>query len=366
MSESLAKEINALWDLQRIHESLSEAYATQGHFEEAYNHHVNYKILSDSVFNKEKESEMNHLHFLQKKLENEELKHAYDKQQEQIKKQELLNNIYIFIGVVLVMLAYLLWRNLRLKGRMNRRLKVSNNIIESKNRELTLLNATKDRFFHMVAHDLKSPLSSMISFTDLLQKHLEQFDEKQIKEFLNSLHQSSSQGFKLLENLLDWARMQSNRIDFEPEKLKLYPLVDETLLLLESNAKSKDIRFNVNIDRDLMALIDRNMLLTVLRNLVSNAIKYSHPGSEISIQAEQLNEFVLVRVTDHGIGIPEEVRKKLFNIDTYFSRPGTNQEIGTGIGLILCHDFVKKWGGTILVESTEGVGSCFTITLPAF
>jgi signal transduction histidine kinase len=218
----------------------------------------------------------------------------------------------------------------------------------------------------MVAHDLKSPLSSMISFTDLLQKHLEQFDEKQIKEFLNSLHQSSSQGFKLLENLLDWARMQSNRIDFEPEKLKLYPLVDETLLLLESNAKSKDIRFNVNIDRDLMALIDRNMLLTVLRNLVSNAIKYSHPGSEISIQAEQLNEFVLVRVTDHGIGIPEEVRKKLFNIDTYFSRPGTNQEVGTGIGLILCHDFVKKWEGTILVESTEGVGSCFTITLPAF
>lgn len=204
----------------------------------------------------------------------------------------------------------------------------------------------------------------MISFTDILQTNLELFDEKQIREFLESLHQSSSQGFKLLENLLDWARLQTNAITYEPQELKLYPLAEDTMMLLQGNATDKDVGLELVVDHDLMALIDRNMFLTVLRNLVSNAIKYSHPGSRVSIEAEQVNETVFVRVKDQGIGIPEVERLKLFNIESYFSRPGTKEEKGTGIGLILCHDFVKKWGGNISVESTEGQGSCFTFTVP--
>lgn len=364
MSDTLANEINALWDLQRINEILAQAYASKGDFKNAYTYHIVFKQLSDSLFNKEKEQEMNYLHMLQKDLENKALKHSFDQQEEQIKNQKLLNGIYFLVGFALLLLAILLWRNLALKNRLNRRLKVQNSVIASKNKELMLLNATKDRFFHMVAHDLKSPLSAMISFTDILQTNLELFDEKQIREFLESLHQSSSQGFKLLENLLDWARLQTNAITYEPQELKLYPLAEDTMMLLQGNATDKDVGLELVVDHDLMALIDRNMFLTVLRNLVSNAIKYSHPGSRVSIEAEQVNETVFVRVKDQGIGIPEVERLKLFNIESYFSRPGTKEEKGTGIGLILCHDFVKKWGGNISVESTEGQGSCFTFTVP--
>ncbi len=366
ISDTLAKDIHALWDLQRIREILAQAYAAKGDFQNAYVNQIAFKQLSDSLLNKEKEQEMNYLHMLQKDLENKELKHSFDQQEERIKNQKLLNGIYFLVGFVLLLLALLLWRNLALKNRLNRRLKAQNSLIASKNKELMLLNATKDRFFHMVAHDLKSPLSAMISFTDILQTNLELFDETQIREFLESLHQSSSQGFKLLENLLDWARLQTNVITYQPHELKLYPLIEDTMVLLQGNATNKDIGIDLVVDQDLMALIDRNMFLTVLRNLVSNAIKYSHPGNRISIEAERLNKTVFVRVKDQGIGIPEEERLRLFNIESYFSRPGTNQEKGTGIGLVLCHDFVNKWGGKISVESTEGQGSCFTFTVPTF
>ncbi len=362
-SFQMASEIKALWDMTHAAEILAEAYAQKGNFKEAYRFEVKYKLLSDSLLNEANEREMNNLHLLQQEAENRRLLLQSEKQQLALHRKNQMTYIYVVGFVLFSILVFLLWRNLRLKSKMNKSLQAKNSIIAHKNQELEHANATKDRFFHLVAHDLKSPLSVMISFTDVLQQNLAYYDEEKIREFLTALHQSSLQGFRLLENLLDWARLQTNAITYDPDKLKIYPLVEETLHLLGSNAKDKNIEVKLDVDEQLMAIIDRNMFLTVLRNLLSNAIKFSEEGSSVTISAKKTDDRVTIKVTDTGVGIPQADMDKLFRIETYYSRPGTKKEKGTGLGLILCHDFVRKMGGQLQVESTEGKGSCFSFSV---
>lgn len=363
-SDSLAHELNTLWDLQNISLILSDIYFRQNNYLLAYRYYVDYKSYTDSLFSKEQASEMNYLHLLQKEAENRALQLTFDKQKQELKNKSLWISIYTS-GVLLFLLVVLLqWRNNRNKTNLNKKLQAKNSIIAHKNKELELANATKDRFFNMIAHDLKSPLSIMISFTEILHDNLELYDEKQIREFLESLHQSSLQGFQLLENLLDWARLQTNSFIFQPNQLKILPLVEETIRLLENNALEKQITITNEVDQDIMANIDRNMFLVVLRNLISNAIKFSHPGGIVLIKVVRLEHEVGISVIDHGLGISESDLPKLFKLDSFITRPGTNQEKGTGIGLVLCHDFINKMGGSITIKSTEGEGSIFTFTLP--
>jgi len=362
-SYNMAAEIKALWDMTHAAEILAQAYAKKGDFEKAYQYQVTFKSLSDSLLNEANEREMNNLHLLQQEAENRKLLLQSEKQQLALHRKNQMTYIYIFGFVLFSALVFLLWRNLRIKSQMNKTLKAKNSIIAHKNQELEHANATKDRFFHLVAHDLKSPLSVMISFTDVLQQNLAYYDEEKIREFLTALHQSSLQGFRLLENLLDWARLQTNAITYDPDKLKIYPLVEETLHLLGSNAKDKNIEVKTDVDEQLMAVIDRNMFLTVLRNLLSNAIKFSEEGSSVTISAKKTDDRVTIKVTDTGVGIPQADMDKLFRIETYYSRPGTKKEKGTGLGLILCHDFVRKMGGQLQVESTEGKGSSFSFSV---
>jgi len=363
-SRNLATEINALYDLKTISKILSDIYLEKKDYQRAFLYYVDYKAYSDSLFDQEKEREMNYLHFLQKEIENKELQYSFAQKQKELENKNLINIYYFTGGLLFLLLAILLWRNLALKNRMNVGLTAKNNIIARKNQELEQVNATKDRFFHMVAHDLKSPLSAMISFTDILQQNLDQFSEQEIRSFLNSLYQSSSQGFRLLENLLDWARLQSGAIEYSPDDLKILPLIDDTLLLLEPNAKEKQIAIETDFQQDLSASIDRNMFLTVLRNLVSNAIKFSGSGKRITIKAEKDNQALRIQVLDQGKGMSKEEVSRLFKIESHFTTPGTNNEQGTGIGLILCYDLTRKMGGELLVDSTLGVGSTFTMVLP--
>jgi len=363
-SDSLAHELNTLWDLQNISLILSDIYFRQNNYLLAYRYYVDYKSYTDSLFSKEQASEMNHLHLLQKEAENRALQLTFDKQKQELKNKNLWISIYTSGALLFLLVVLLQWRNNRNKTNLNKKLQAKNSIIAHKNKELELANATKDRFFNMIAHDLKSPLSIMISFTEILHDNLELYDEKQIKEFLESLHQSSLQGFKLLENLLDWARLQTNSFLFQPNQLKILPLVEETIRLLENNALEKQITITNEVDQDIMANIDRNMFLVVLRNLISNAIKFSHPGGTVLIKVVRLEHEVGISVIDHGLGISESDLPKLFKLDSFITRPGTNQEKGTGIGLVLCHDFIKKMGGSITIKSTEGKGSVFTFTLP--
>ena len=363
-SRELAMKINTLYDLKTVSKILSDIYFEKKDYQNAYIYYLDYKAYSDSLLDQEKEREMNYLHFLQKEIENKELQYSYNQKQKELETKNLINLFYFSGGLLFLLLAILLWRNLTLKNRMNAALTAKNHVIARKNQELEQVNATKDRFFHMVAHDLKSPLSAMISFTDILQQNLDQFSEQEVRGFLNSLYQSSSQGFRLLENLLDWARLQSGSIEFNPDDLKILHLIDDTLLLLEPNAKEKQITIETMFQQDLSASIDRNMFLTVLRNLVSNAIKFSGSGKKITIKAEKDSRALRVQVIDRGSGMSEEDVSRLFKMESHFTKPGTNNEQGTGIGLILCHELTPKMGGELLVDSALGKGSTFTLVLP--
>ena len=250
-------------------------------------------------------------------------------------------------------------------GEVEKIIAIDSDIRELKKAEekLKTLNATKDKFFSIIAHDLKNPFSSLLGATDLLIKKFDQLEEEKILEFIRNLNQVAKQGYDLLINLLEWSRAQTGRLKFEMQTLNLYDLVISNIDLLIAQAQNKNIQIINDIDPEINIHADKNTVLTVLRNLLSNAIKYTHKGGKIRISANIKNKYVKVTVADDGIGIPKEKQDKLFRIDENYSQKGTNDESGTGLGLILCKEFVEKNKGEINVESKEGEGSKFIFTL---
>jgi len=226
------------------------------------------------------------------------------------------------------------------------------------------LNATKDKFFSIIAHDLKNPFNDLMGFTQLLALNIEKYDKSKIEQFVNIIHQSSKLAYNLLENLLDWSRSQTGILKFNPEKIPINKLVDENIDLLESTARNKNIQIYSEFDKGLFAFADKNMVRTIIRNLISNAIKYTNQGGHINIKSYSNNKVCEISVSDSGIGISEENIAKIFVIDKSFSTTGTEREKGTGLGLILCKEFVEKNGGKLWVKSKPNKGSTFFFTLP--
>lgn len=239
-------------------------------------------------------------------------------------------------------------------------------ITEIKDNELKLieLNATKDKFFSIIAHDLKSPFNSIIGYGELLIEHVKEKNYERIEDFANIVLKSSYRAMDLLKNLMEWSQSQTGRLVFNPEKIEIKPFIDETTQFYEGIAKQKLITIKNNFPNNDTIFADEAMISTLFRNLISNAIKFTKPYGEIAISVEKKpNEYVF-SVSDNGVGIPKDSIDKLFRIDQSFSTNGTNNEKGTGLGLILCKEFVEKHGGKIWVESEEGKGSSFYFTLP--
>ncbi len=241
--------------------------------------------------------------------------------------------------------------------------------IEQSEQELKELNAQKDKFFSIIAHDLRSPFSGLVGLTSLLKENIKTLESKEIDFYLELINHSTQHVLKLLEDLLAWARTQTGRTEFNPIRLNSFEYIQETIQvqLLAANAKSITIK---NIaTTDLIAFADRNMVLTVLRNIVANAIKYTHRNGTIEIKSYSKTfhdkPFVVFAVKDNGTGIAKDKMNKLFKIEENFTTPGTEKEKGTGLGLILCKEFVEMNGGKIWCESTEGIGSIFYFSLPA-
>ncbi|MCP4345005.1 MAG: hybrid sensor histidine kinase/response regulator [Desulfobacterales bacterium] len=225
-------------------------------------------------------------------------------------------------------------------------------------------NATKDKFFSIIAHDLKNPFNAVLGLANLLTDQYDAFDERKKKVIIQDICQSSEQGYKLLENLLDWSRMQTGKVEWNPDKIDLYTYAFENTAFLKSNADSKKISLVSNIDRGAMVYADPNMTTMIIRNLVSNAIKFTKEGGEVTISSKNNGDHEEVTVSDNGVGIKDENKEKLFRIDVHHSTLGTSKEVGTGLGLILCKEFAEKNGGEIWVESEFGKGSNFRFTLP--
>ena len=237
-------------------------------------------------------------------------------------------------------------------------------MIEKQRKELESLNATKDKFFSIIAHDLKNPFASLIGASDFLVNSYDELSSTQLDNFLGIINRSARQGYRLLENLLEWSRMQTGTISWKPKQVDLWNLVTEVVNLLTGSAESKDICLEADVDENLKAFVDENMIQTVVRNLVSNAIKFTPRGGEILVTSHKTDGYIEISVSDSGIGIGEDKIDKLFRIDEQVTQNGTENETGTGLGLILCKEFVEKHGGTIRVESQLGKGSKFIFTIP--
>lgn len=231
--------------------------------------------------------------------------------------------------------------------------------------ELKNLNASKDKFFSIIAHDLRSPFGSLLSFSEFLMEDIDELTKDEIKLFASKINESSKAVFELLNNLLQWSRIQTGRMDYLPENYNLRSLAEQNINIFRDNAKSKHIEIINEIKSEIVIFADENMLNSILRNLISNAVKFTNAGGKVVLSAEIKKEFVEINVTDTGIGISDEIINQLFQIDVHLTTPGTASEEGTGLGLILCKEMVNINGGEIRVKSSLGNGTTFTFTLPA-
>ena len=230
--------------------------------------------------------------------------------------------------------------------------------------QLKELNATKDKFFNIVAHDLKNPFTSLLGSSELLFRNIDQMDNEKIKTLSLILNDSAKNGFSILQNLLDWSRSQTGLLKFNPEKINLKKLIRENIANLQLLAANKNIDVLSEVVDDSHIFADKNMINTILRNLLSNSIKFTRKGGKVVVSAIINSDEAIISVKDTGIGISKENIDKLFRIDVKYSMPGTDNEQGTGLGLKLSREFVEKQGGKIWVESVENCGSDFKFTIP--
>ncbi len=237
------------------------------------------------------------------------------------------------------------------------------------NKELRKSNKTKDKFFSIISHDLRSPFSAMMGLSNILIKKFDKYDTTRKKEIINHINQSITNTYKLVENLLTWSRTQRNVMGYKPESENLYLLSKETTDLLEQSFKNKNIALFNGIKKELYAQVDKNMILTIFRNLISNAIKFTQQNGEIKLLSNIITDknnkhFFQITIKDNGVGISPEKQSKIFGLNKNISTKGTENEEGTGLGLILCKEFVEKHGGKIWLKSVINKGSEFSFTIP--
>ena len=231
-------------------------------------------------------------------------------------------------------------------------------------KQLLQLNADKDRFISILAHDLRGPFNSILGFLDLLCENIHEYDIAKIEKNVNIINDSAQRVHNLLEAILMWTRAESGRLLYKPQVVNLKTTANDILEILKPSANKKSITLNCLVEEELTVVADPEMLKTVLRNLLSNAIKFTHKEGRVSINALQTESNIVITVSDNGIGIAPDIQSMLFDISQVHTTSGTANESGTGLGLLLCKNLVAKHDGIIWVESEEGKGSEFKFTLP--
>ncbi|MCG8578684.1 MAG: tetratricopeptide repeat protein [Bacteroidales bacterium] len=357
----LAASLNEKNLQAKVCNSLSEWYSNHGNYEEALNYKSEYADLKDSITDKQAMLSSARMEAVYNLLQKEEQISILE--QDNIDKTESLESarntrtIYLIVAGLLFVVLIVLFISFRLRRKTER-------LLTEKNKELKQLNATKDKFFSIIAHDLKSPFSSLMGFAEMLVLNAENKDTGTVIEYSQIIHNSTKRLLGLVENLLQWSRTQIGTTEYKPTQLDISIQTHNIVSLLRLNAEEKDIVISPKIERNLVAWADENLYNTVLRNLISNAIKFSRIGSVIYVTAGVKNDMIEVSVVDSGVGIRHENLEKLFMVDNTFSTKGTLNEKGTGLGLVLCKEFVEINKGTIWAESELEKGSTFYFTLP--
>lgn len=279
--------------------------------------------------------------------------------------------VLLFLLLVGLVLLYFRRKNRREKAKLERIIKErTQKLMEQKDElakekdKINKLNSTKDKFFSIIAHDLRSPFNSLLGFTEVLDEDFDDLPDDEKKELVANIHKSAKHSFDLIDNLLTWSRIQRNKITPKKEYHDLKVMADETINLLYPVILKKNISIQNRIEDAAVAYCDENMVITILRNLISNAVKFTENNGVVALYAEKFNESLEVAVSDNGVGMTPQDKDKLFDIDKQTKHKGTHNEKGTGLGLLLCRDFVEQHNGTIRVESEVNKGSTFYFTLP--
>jgi PAS domain S-box-containing protein len=236
--------------------------------------------------------------------------------------------------------------------------------LRNSERELQEANASKDKFFSILAHDLKNPFNSILGCSDLLLMDYSSYDKEEVLTMIKMINDASRQAHNLLENLLNWSRAQTGRISNEPAAIDVHTAIESVFQLYDGNAREKNLEMTNRIKRGTLVFGDENMVSTIFRNLVSNAIKFTKPRGRVTVCSKRLKTHIEIQVADNGIGIPKELLEKLFVMGEKVTRTGTANEEGTGLGLVLCKEFAEKNNGSISVSSRPGKGSKFSVQLP--
>lgn len=347
---------------------MSDLYSRLGNYNLAYIYHLKYSRLNDSLLNVRIISDFSKL---QAKYESERLyqegilvKNA-ETDQILLRKQRTFIVLFICIIIILIVFAVVFVYQNRLKGRLVIKLSNSQKELQKKNSELEKSNKTKDKFFSILAHDLKTPFNSIIGFSQLLIDNAEKDGNSQNLKFANHIHSSGEKTLKLIDKLLQWFGSRIGRVNFKPESFPIQDIIDTNIEFYKDIVSKKNISLINKDNVNEIVYADINMINTVLRNLVSNALKFTYSKGTVSLHAIRQNDEVKISVVDNGTGIKKEMVSTLFDIESKFSTIGTEGETGTGFGLALVKEFVEKNNGRVWVESENGKGSKFHFTLPA-
>lgn len=355
-----ALELTRLYELLELRRDLNlllfKISQKEKNFEGALNYHLAYTTLKDSIENKNVIRQMaqqrSAFELSQKETEVQLLKAQRKNQQSVI----VISSLVIFAFAILIIVIFIYYRS---KLRINR-------VLERQKASLERLNETKDKFFSIISHDLRGPISSLMGVSHLIRHFVEDDDKKQLLKMADHMEMTVEQLTVLLDNLLNWAMQQQGHFPNVPEKVEMTSMIHEIVGMFSNMAAGKKIEISLDIPEITNVWVDRNSIHTVFRNLVNNAIKFTRENGEIYIRVNMSEDFAEIEVKDSGIGISESNLDKIFNLTGERSTYGTAGEKGLGLGLQLVYEFVKMNGGEIQVDSKEGAGTSFTVKLPLF
>jgi len=375
-SLDIAQSIGIVYEIESAAKQLHQAYAAIGNYDRAYQAHLLYKQMEDSANNRETMQKIlqieNDLKFnKERELENTRNANKALENQVELTRQMQFRNMSLLSTLALLLISVIIYRSYQRKSRNNRELrKQQTQILEQKKEieaqrdKIEALNNTKDKFMAIIAHDLRNPLGGVYRLAEMMLSDFENFEKKKIRLYTEQIFHSSEKAFILLENLLQWAMVQLGKATVKPEAINIIDVLHDNVALLNSLTCQKQISLTFSNCDNCMILGDRQMVNTIVRNILSNAVKFTPPKGSIKIFTHEEPDFWTIGVKDSGIGIAPDHLPHLFKLSEQSKKIGNSKEKGTGLGLVLCKEFIDLNKGKLSVESQPDKGSTFYITLP--
>lgn len=365
---ALAKETNNFPLQQTSHDYLVKLYSKLGQPDSAIIHFNHYQRVQDTLFSLE---EIKQMAQMAQKYESDKKTHKIEllekEQQIQTMQHNILLGAILLFGSMIFYFIYVIYHNKRINKLLklqNARIQWHKKSLNSKNNQLQQANTTKNKLFQIISHDLRSPLASVAGIAQLVPIFLQQNRLDELEEISGELENCVNRVINLTDNLLTWTMNQSGKLPFDPKPLSLNDLINVNMETYKPVAKQKNITLMAQTTDTITVLADDNMLNTIVRNLINNALKFSHEHDLVFVSMVQEDQFAKISVRDTGVGMAPEQLQKIFEVHDNKSQTGTKGEKGNGLGLTLCRDFVQKNNGEIFVESTLGKGTTFTFTIP--